>query len=91
MPSVNKAVSYSCHVYFETNTKYYVLILLVVQVILGVKTRMQEWQLPSVWKYYKCISQALLVIPIPIFAFLYGLSIPESPIFLNQVLCDDDV
>ena len=39
---VNKAVSYSCHVYFETNTKYYVLILLVVQVILGVKTRMQE-------------------------------------------------
>ena len=26
------------------------------------------------------------MIPIPIFAFLYGLSIPESPIFLNQVI-----
>ena len=26
------------------------------------------------------------MIPIPVFAFLYGLSIPESPIFLNQVI-----
>ena len=30
------------------------------------------------------------MIPIPVFAFLYGLSIPESPVFLNQVLDDDD-